>query len=137
MLRNTFLHLPQIGPATERAIWELGITTWESFLDASSLPPRARNRRDQLASTLDECVARLIKGDASYFDRCLPMRDRWRMYPDFRETTAFLDIETTGLSPERSYVTLVGIRTPRGTPPTSRERTWKICRPRWSATIWS
>ena len=31
------------------------------------------------------------------------------MYADFRANAAFLDIETTGLSPDRSIITLVGI----------------------------
>ena len=33
----------------------------------------------------------------------------WRLYADYRDSAAFLDIETTGLSPYSSVLTLVGI----------------------------
>ena len=47
--------------------------------------------------------------DSGYFARAVPRRESWRMYADFRANAAFLDIETTGLSPDRSIITLVGI----------------------------
>ena len=32
MLRNTFVHLPGVGPQRERAFWEQGILDWDGFL---------------------------------------------------------------------------------------------------------
>ena len=32
MLRNTFVHLPGVGPKRERAFWEQGILDWDGFL---------------------------------------------------------------------------------------------------------
>ena len=47
--------------------------------------------------------------DAAYFARAIPGSETWRMYADFRHNAAFLDIETTGLSPDYNIITLVGI----------------------------
>ena len=109
MLAHTFIHLPGVGPVTERALWESGVTTWSGFSDAPSLPARIAGCRRLLDDALGECEERLAASDAGYFDRCLPGRERWRLYGDFRESAAFLDIETTGLGPSSSELTLVGI----------------------------
>ena len=109
MLEHTFIHLPGVGPVIERALWESAITTWSGFSDAPSLPARIAASRRLLDDALGECAERLAASDAGYFDRCLPGRERWRLYGDFRERAAFLDIETTGLGPSSSYITLVGI----------------------------
>ena len=107
MLPHTFIHLPNIGRVTERALWNSGIHTWRDFLVANQLPTRARS--EQLMTTVAECVDRLDEMDSSYFARIMPQRETWRMYAEFRDNAAFLDIETTGLSPEFSIITLVGI----------------------------
>lgn len=52
---------------------------------------------------------RLVENDATYFSQAIPRSESWRMYADFRHNAAFLDIETTGLSPDYSIITLVGI----------------------------
>ena len=109
MLRHTFIHLPGIGAVTEGEIWRQGVTTWEEFLDASSLPARAENRRSELNSLIMKSQSQLKKGNASFFHSMLPGGERWRLYPEFRHHAAFLDIETTGLSPAYSYITMVGI----------------------------
>ncbi len=54
-------------------------------------------------------MERLDENDAAFFARNIPRSETWRMYADFRHNAAFLDIETTGLSPDYSIITLVGI----------------------------
>ena len=107
MLANTFIHLPGVGETTERRLWDAGIHTWDDFLAASDLPPRVRSR--SLRTAVERCAARLRDGDSAHFARAIPPREAWRMYADFRRNAAFLDIETTGLSPAYSVITLVGI----------------------------
>ena len=109
MLNNTFIHIPGIGSITERELWDSGIHTWRDFLDARSLPGRAWAARDMARPILEKCAERLEDMDARYFSENIPRRESWRMYADFRSTAAFLDIETTGLSPQSSIITLVGI----------------------------
>ena len=56
-----------------------------------------------------ESLRRLQARDSAYFQRRLPSRERWRLYREFRHQAAFLDIETTGISPNGSDITLVGL----------------------------
>ncbi len=107
MLEHTFIHLPNIGSITERELWDSGIHTWADFLSGKRLPMRARD--STLRASVAECVERLDDMDSAYFARAVPKRETWRMYAEFRETTAFLDIETTGLFAETSDLTVVGI----------------------------
>jgi hypothetical protein len=109
MLPNTFVHLPDIGPVTERELWDSGVHTWEDFLSASSLPDRAERNVGQLRSLVAESQERLDEMDASYFSDALPRNEMWRLYAEFRDRAAFVDIETTGLSPDSSDITMVGV----------------------------
>lgn len=109
MLRHTFIHLSGVGPATERELWSAGVTTWARFAESAWVPARLRERRREVERTLRECETRLEASDAAYFSAALPRAERWRLYADFRPRAAFLDIETTGLSPYDSHITMVGV----------------------------
>ncbi len=109
VLPHTFIHLPNIGPITEQALWDAGIHTWDDFRTSRSLPTRIRAQSRGLKDRVAECMERLDDKDAAYFARTIPRSETWRMYADFRHNAAFLDIETTGLSPDYSIITLVGI----------------------------
>ncbi|HJO81168.1 MAG TPA: ribonuclease H-like domain-containing protein, partial [SAR202 cluster bacterium] len=109
MLSRSFIHLPSIGAVTERELWSAGVNTWDDFLEADELPARVENRRDYLRTLIGRSRDRLAELDASYFAATLPNSEMWRLYPEFRDRAAFLDIETTGLSPEFADITLVGV----------------------------
>ncbi|MDD9994477.1 MAG: exonuclease, partial [Dehalococcoidia bacterium] len=93
MLSSTFIHLPGVGETIEEEIWRSGITSWSEFISSPGLPARVEVRRGELCELLHECQERLASGDAAYFDRMLPPSEKWRLYPDFRDRAAFLDIE--------------------------------------------
>lgn len=108
MLRSTFLHVPTIGPATERRLWQRGIETWD---DLPRHGPRfvSRRQRRALEGELRRSRERLRARDAGYFARSLPRAEHWRAFHEFRARTAYLDIETTGLSTTRDKITVVGL----------------------------
>ena len=91
MLRSTFIHVPGIGPKTERRFWESGLTDWDCFCDGY---------RGRLRTRVLELL------DAQSVLERLPRAEMWRLYPRFRDQAVFLDIETTGLYGE---VTCIGI----------------------------
>ena len=109
MLRQSFIHLPKVGKVTESEIWEAGLASWDDFLSAAELPARIRSRQRHLRSLIEHSSERYERRDAAHFDKILPSRERWRLYADFRARAAFVDIETTGLSPERGIITLIGV----------------------------
>lgn len=93
----------------EEELWGSGIRSWDDFGRAQTLPVRIDQSRAGLADLVAECETRLAAGDAAFFDRLMPSSERWRLYPHFRDRAAFIDIETTGLSPHGSDVTMVGL----------------------------
>lgn len=108
MLKNTFLHIPGVGERTELRLWRSGICSWEDFLRVRQvpLPP---GLQDHLRYYVEKSLDHLSRGDAGYFQRHLPPREHWRLYPDFKERTAFVDIETTGGGSHALNITVIGL----------------------------
>jgi len=106
MLRSTFCHLPGIGLQRERQLWSVGVGSWDMLSEAEKLP-RLASTRDRIKILLDESRKNLELSDPSYFARLLPVNQHWRLFPEFRHTTAYLDIETTGLGFESHITTIV------------------------------
>jgi uncharacterized protein YprB with RNaseH-like and TPR domain len=109
VLRSTFLHLPGIGSATEAQLWRTGVRDWAELRQLAELPGVPPDRRAAIDRMLDESEEALRLRNAEWFSRRLPQSERWRLFPEFRERTAFLDIETTALSPQEGIVTVVGV----------------------------
>jgi len=95
VLQHTFLHLPGLGPSTERRLWAAGILTWDDFLSAKE-PPLASAKVPLWREELERSKARLAAGDADWFGERLPPAEAWRLYFEFRDHLACVDIETDG-----------------------------------------
>jgi uncharacterized protein YprB with RNaseH-like and TPR domain len=110
MLKNTFVHIPGIGDQTERRLWEEGIISWDDFLDNEDKTPfQGRRTRQFVRSYVEESKRHLEKKNHHYFVDKVPRRELWRAYKEFKDSVAFLDIETTGLSSERHDITMIGV----------------------------
>ncbi|MGA7922558.1 MAG: ribonuclease H-like domain-containing protein [Thermoplasmata archaeon] len=107
MLRSTFLHLTDIGERTELQLWSNQITSWEKLRAWSNDSHFSPARRARLRSELDQSENALRSFEGAWFARRLPTREHWRLYRSFSARTAFLDIETTSLSPYQGVVTVV------------------------------
>jgi uncharacterized protein YprB with RNaseH-like and TPR domain len=96
MLRSTFCHLPGIGETIERNLWSAGVTSWDTAVepDAVRLPRRLKK---SWADHLRRSIENYERRDLVYFAETLPTNQLWRLYRDFRDACAFVDIETTGL----------------------------------------
>ncbi len=113
MLLHTFRHLRGIGPARERSLWASGCLTWDDLVEQA--PPNVLAKKLQRGAT-DEIrtdLAAFKRGDLSHLAARLAPKEHWRFYRYFRDKTAFLDIETTGMYPESSIVTVIGVHTPK------------------------
>ncbi|MBU0682225.1 MAG: ribonuclease H-like domain-containing protein [Proteobacteria bacterium] len=107
MLDHTFLHISGIGIKTEAEIWQAGIHHWHEF-------------RASATASLRSAICRLVENHLarqpatalttpSYFYTLLPSSQQWRLFPHFRDKTAFIDIETTGICQERSTITTIAL----------------------------
>ena len=108
-LRSTFQHIPGVGATTEANLWTTGIHDWADLLELEHFPGISARQLDKIKDELGRSEEALRGGNADYFARTLPSREHWRLYPDFRARTAFLDIETTGFSPSYATVTCVTV----------------------------
>jgi len=109
VLRATFLHLSGIGPATEADLWQAGVRDWRDLLDRPATLGVSPTTRSRLSRELARSEQALSERDAGWFARRLPNREHWRLFPAFAPETAYLDIETTGLSPYGGIVTVVTV----------------------------
>lgn len=99
MLKNTFSHLTRIGSKREAALWENAIFSWEHLLAAFEENNRlAMKLAPPVKQELEDSLTQFTAGNARWFTGRLPSADTWRLFPDFRHSAAFLDIETTGLN---------------------------------------
>jgi uncharacterized protein YprB with RNaseH-like and TPR domain len=108
VLRNTFCHVPGIGPKTEGLLWHAGILDWDAALRRLSIPLSAA-KAASLQRVIRESGDRLQNDDARYFCRHLPSHQVWRLFPEFRHSVAYVDIETTGLGGPSDYITTIAL----------------------------
>lgn len=109
MLTSTYIHMPRIGATVEKRIWSAGIRTWGEFMenmDCLLIPP---SKKDMIMAGIGESVERLENRDFEFFAKSLPSSEHWRAFRAFSDKVAYVDIETTGLSPGSSSITVVGI----------------------------
>jgi uncharacterized protein len=106
MLTNTFCHIPGFGIQTERYLWTLGIHRWDAALDIGEekLTPRARAL---LKEHIPLSMEMLEKSDIGYFAQALPSDQHWRLFTEFRNSIAYVDIETTGLGSPNDSITSI------------------------------
>ena len=108
MLQNTFCHIPGIGPKTEQRLWDSGLLTWTDLLERTDLP-LPTGKVDRARAMIQESVRRLRADDAVYFYRALPTHQHWRLFPAFRHSAAYVDIETTGLGNPGDMITTIAV----------------------------
>ena len=109
MLKNTFVHIPGIGDLTERRLWDEGIISWDDFLDNEDSVPLQGRTKQFVRSYVKESKKHLDNKNHHYFVDKIPRKELWRAYKEFKDSVAFLDIETTGLSSERHVITMIGV----------------------------
>jgi hypothetical protein len=108
MLRNTFCHIPGIGPKSEYNLWSKGILCWQDLI-ARSRVESSQERLNFLKRRIDESVAHLEDNNPRYFAESLSSNHHWRLFPEFRDAVAYLDIETTGFATSVNYITTIAL----------------------------
>ncbi|MBE7500562.1 MAG: ribonuclease H-like domain-containing protein [Verrucomicrobiales bacterium] len=107
MLRRTFCHVPGVGLKAEQQLWSLGVVSWEAVGQGEVV--LGAGRRERVARHLEESQRQLADHNAAFFARTLPASEHWRLYPEFRESVAYVDIETTGLGGPGDHITTIAL----------------------------
>jgi hypothetical protein len=105
MLQNTFCHIPGISARIEQQLWNAGIHSWQQAGEVRRLA-WLRHPRRSLTDYVSESLVHLAQQNAAYFGELLPSDQTWRLFPEFRDSIAYLDIETTGLGREAAITTI-------------------------------
>ena len=108
MLKNTFIHIPGIGSKTEACLWDSGILDWDGLRKAFEIK-LSHKKLESIERCLQESREHLGKNSPQYFNSLLPTNQHWRMFPEFRDSTVYLDIETTGLKVWGSEITTIAL----------------------------
>ncbi len=110
MLKHTFCHVQGIGARTEQQLWASGICSWEDLLESSPDPlPLGKNRTWLFKTGLGQSMIALQEKNPKYFCELLASDQHWRIFPQFRDSVAYLDIETTGLGNVGDHITTIAL----------------------------
>lgn len=104
MLEHTFCHIEGLGVKTERLLWQAGIRTWNDWREP--VPVSLRTGRPAEIPGILAASRQALAGDPAFFASRLAASEQWRLFPHFREQTAYIDIETTGLAIESEITTI-------------------------------
>lgn len=105
VLTRTYIHIPGIVESIERELWLQGAQDWYTLM---ATPTRWRISEPYLSAVLQGAatsIEALEQEDHAYFAGKLPVKEHWRAYEEFRQNTAYLDIETDG----GSQITVIGV----------------------------
>lgn len=110
MLEKTFIHLPGVGEKTERSLWDQGVHSWDIFCDEGRCTlPFGKKKSQALRSHIEQCREALDTCSPEFFAGGLPSQFLWRLFPEFRRSAAYIDIETTGLGGPYDHVTTASL----------------------------
>ena len=92
MIESTFQLAPGLGPVRERQMWRAGVTRWRDLPSASVKLTDTVDRA--LRTAIDAAGAALAAGDVDGVAELVPTREQWRLFAQFGDGAAYLDIET-------------------------------------------
>lgn len=109
MLTSTFIHVPGVGYATERKIWEMGICDWQQYVSTHNSIRLPESKKSLILPVIEKSISALDQRDDTFFARSLPAIDHWRALSHFgrKGQIAYIDIETTGCY-SNSDITVIG-----------------------------
>jgi uncharacterized protein YprB with RNaseH-like and TPR domain len=110
-MEDTFIHFSGIGPKREGQILSQGIKDWEELkwsLLESSLP-FGDDLKDGLLKEIQVDQKALKENNIGHLIERFPPTHQWKILSRYLNKATFFDIETTGLSPYQSSISVIGV----------------------------
>lgn len=98
------MHISGIGRTTEARFWAAGVSSPNEITDTAA--PNLSAAKLRLVRAALETTLPFVQQGPDYWANRLPPRELWRLFPHFRPTTAYLDIETTGYHDHSTITTI-------------------------------
>jgi len=108
-LFNSFTFVKGIGIKTEITLRELGINCWNDVLKKQCPGLFPKQKWYAIFNGVNSAIEALEILDISQLTQLIPKIQHWKMIPNFIDRIAYLDIETTGLSPHYSHITTIAV----------------------------
>ena len=108
-LFHSFTFIKGIGMQTEATLKELGVHCWDDIIKNQRPELFPKQKWDSLLNGVNSAVDALKILDVSRLTSLIPKVQHWKMIPAFIDRIAYLDIETTGLSPHYSHITTIAV----------------------------
>ncbi len=109
MLRNSFVFLDGVGERLEKNIWHQGVLDWKDFREKDDIDGIGKIRKRKFDNFIKKAEKNLEKSNKKFFSYQFPSKHYWRLFKEFSDDVAYIDIETTGLDFSKNKVTVVGI----------------------------
>jgi len=107
LLEHTFIHIPGIGPKTERRLWQRGILTWEAFLAEEGDTLFSSHRHAYVERQVEASIEN--RDNIHFFQDRLSSTNMWRVFDRFKDRAGYLDIETSGGGGDGDEITVIGL----------------------------
>jgi uncharacterized protein YprB with RNaseH-like and TPR domain len=108
-LFSSFTFVKGIGIKTEMTLRDFGIRCWDDVIQ-KQCPERFPKRKwNAIWDSVHSVIKALDLLDIPQLTYLIPKVEHWKMIPSFIDQIAYLDIETTGLSPHYSYITTIAV----------------------------
>lgn len=105
ILFSSFLQIKGISRKKEAKLWASGIDTLEKLrISREDQQSFFEDTEDEITQNINA----LSNEDSAFFFKNLESKDYYRIAYSFPKQVMFLDIETTGLSTQYHYITMVG-----------------------------
>lgn len=108
MLTHTFCYIPRKGKNYDRLMAARGLGDWRSVMEWE--PEQADLKKARaIKAAAKSASEHLDMGDVDFFAEHLPPSETWLLFPYFRDSVCYLDIETTGMGKGLDYTTVATI----------------------------
>ncbi len=108
-IENLLSYLPGIGKKTEKNLRDHGITSWSDLLMHDKIPYLNSSKHQKIKSIIQEYQAKLRNEPAKFIESTFKQKDKFVIFGDFKDSVAYFDIETTGLTPGADHTTTIAI----------------------------
>jgi uncharacterized protein len=106
MLTATFSVFKGLSRRSEMMLWQKGICSWKAFQHIGERALFSPGKRESILIQIEEAQIALRAGLIDWFLNRLESGDKPRAYPHCRDNIRYLDIETTGCSPDSEITTI-------------------------------
>jgi uncharacterized protein YprB with RNaseH-like and TPR domain len=108
-IEHLLSYLPGIGKKTEKNLREHGIKSWADLLTNNHIPYLNSAKHQQIKAIIQEFHAKLKTEPVKFIESTFKQKDKFVIFGDFKDSVAYFDIETTGLTPGLDHTTTIAI----------------------------